>query len=470
LGEHRKTLWLAGAIFAVAALFSVGQKHPDEYYQVIGFAAYKLGISPAANQPWELAAQIRPALQPAIVIGLVRLAGRVGLTNPFVLSTLLRFLSAALSLGAIALFTAAFAPRIGDRVLRRWLVGLSFFSWPVVFNAVRFSSENWSGKLLLLGFGLLFLERFEKRVANRFLIGVVLGLAFWMRFQVGFAIAGVWLWLVVIERERPALLASLSAGIVVSALLGVAVDTWFYGHLVLTPWTYFSENILAGKASLFGREPWSFYLTIAALLPFGPLYVAATLWLPFARAKDALTWLLVPFVVGHQLVAHKELRFMLPLLGFMPLAIVYLLEALKQRSAWAWLTGPGVASRAAWWINGALVAVVVLAPASAQLPLCKKIYDTYRGPARFYALQPYGHILDFYKRPDLQVVIVDGPEQAKCAAGETCLLALTCGQIRKLGPQKGRVVFENCPDWIYQLDYGGWLEGTALFDVYELAP
>jgi len=70
-----RTLLLAGlGVYILTAFASQGYLQSDEHFQVLEFADYKLGVTPAADLPWEFQQQIRPALQPALAVGVIRAA------------------------------------------------------------------------------------------------------------------------------------------------------------------------------------------------------------------------------------------------------------------------------------------------------------------------------------------------------------------------------------------------------------
>ena len=64
--ELRRSLLILAAIVLVTAWFSETFYFPDEHYQILEFMAFKLGITPAAELPWEFSARIRPWFQPLI--------------------------------------------------------------------------------------------------------------------------------------------------------------------------------------------------------------------------------------------------------------------------------------------------------------------------------------------------------------------------------------------------------------------
>ena len=52
----------------ITAFFSSGYYHFDEHFQILEFAGLKLKMTLATNLPWEYTYQMRPAIQPAIVV------------------------------------------------------------------------------------------------------------------------------------------------------------------------------------------------------------------------------------------------------------------------------------------------------------------------------------------------------------------------------------------------------------------
>lgn len=54
----------------------------------------------------------------------------------------------------------------------------------------------------------------------------------------------------------------------------------------------------------------------------------------YFKRKHVITWVMLPFIVGHLLVGHKELRFLIPLLSFMPFVILDSLQILAEKYNW----------------------------------------------------------------------------------------------------------------------------------------
>ena len=86
-------------------------------------------------------------------------------------------------------------------------------------------------------------------------------MSFLFRYQAAFLILGFSLWLLFINKESFTKITSITLGFIFIVLSGVLIDKWFYGEWTLTTWNYFTQNILEGKASSFGIEPWWWYIT-----------------------------------------------------------------------------------------------------------------------------------------------------------------------------------------------------------------
>ncbi|MEW5993122.1 MAG: hypothetical protein AB1744_01840 [Candidatus Zixiibacteriota bacterium] len=333
LNMTARTVYIvSAAVFLIAAVFSVGYQHFDEHFQIMEFAGLKLGMTEQGNLPWEYREQIRPAIQPAIAVLVHSAVSAVGINSPFTVATTLRILSAALSFLSVHLLYRAYHREIGDPVLRRWFLLLSFLLWFALYNNVRFSSENWSGTVFLIAFALFPLMQPPQK-GFYLLLGSLLGLSFLFRYQVGFMVAGFWLWMTFIRRERALNLAIVTSGILLLLGAGVLIDRWFYGEWTLTTWNYFEHNILLGRAGKFGTTPWWEYLKltfIKAVPPFSLVYILSLIVVFVFRPRDVLTWTILPFLLVHFIVGHKELRFLFPVIGFLPIFIVKALEVVQD--------------------------------------------------------------------------------------------------------------------------------------------
>ena len=331
--------WVAAA---AAGLLLYGPYHLDELGQITAFSLYQLGLQPAADLPWEFAAQMRPWLQPAVYAGLMKpVLATAGYHYPTierltVLAQLPLLTAALLMLTRLARApTAPLRPELW--YLGRWTL-LAWFFLPAML--MRHSSEAWSTCLLLIALG-LWHSRVASGNASTIVAGFIAGLAFWVRFQVGLFLAPFWVVLFVdaARAHQPRELRRLAwfaFGVMLAMAVNVGIDAWGYGTPVVTPLRYAQENLVAGRAALYGREPFWFYVPMLMWRSLNPLiwgWLALAMWVgrrdPFRRALSAG---LIVFVLVHSVIAHKEERFLIPMAGPAALLLLALFSELANRA------------------------------------------------------------------------------------------------------------------------------------------
>lgn len=332
-----RTLIYLGCLFTLLyVIFSDGFYHPDEYFQILEYAHMKLfGTSPE-ELPWEYQTMMRPGFQPLIAYGFGKLLTAIRFYDPYILQALLRLFSGALSVIALLLFCRAIRPFFRTENEEKWYLILGFFVWFMAYFHVRFSSETLSGNLLLLLVSMLLLFR-QKDRRHPFLWGLWMGLlagtAFIVRFQVGFALLGFGVWLLVYLRKG-SLLTGLGLGVVTMLGIGTVADRWLYGTWTCTPMNYLHENILQGHIDSFGIDPWWYYLAYIPLeggILFGVLLLVAVVVFIWKNLRHPLTWMLIPFLIAHQAIGHKEVRFLFPFLAFAPFILVWACRNIPTR-------------------------------------------------------------------------------------------------------------------------------------------
>lgn len=463
-------IWLALAVAAVTSYTNFGHLCGDEYSQIFEFAAWKIGlVSHGDLRLWEFDSCMRPSIQAWAVVGIHRMLGLLGPdVNPFAVAYIIYFLSGLLSVLSIVVFTNAFLPTVAPR-LRGDFVILSLFSWLVLYTNTHFNSENISGHLLLLGVGLFQAGIENPRKRRLFLVGLILGLSFSCRFQAGFAILGLMVWSFVRtwNRRSTGLWFLMLLGMILSVLFfTVVADTLFYGRLVFSPYNYYHQNIATGTMDRFsGVSPWFFYLfMVAVYLPFGPAYVVATIQQCLRYPLGLLTSLIAPFVLIHCFIGHKEPRFMLPLLGFMPVLVMRAFDDFSQRHP-ALETRRPLLTRIFWIIN-LLACAALLIPAATEIGAWSYLHDHYRKPTLlYYRASPHQKLL-FYKRPDLTVVDSKPGAPTPCPAGFNALLAIDA-KSTEIPPGLPLAYTLFPPPWNHLLP-GALIRSIGHFDLYEI--
>lgn len=315
-------------LYLVTAIKSDGFLHGDEHFQIVEFADAKLGKLSTSELPWEFETGLRSTIQPTIAFCIFKTLDFIGYSNPYGQVAVLRILTALLAFFSIFYLIKTV---IQGKLIRNQLLFV-FCSISLAFLPylnVRFSSETWAGLLFLLPIAQLL--RKDSNAINPHLIGVFLGLSFLFRYQVGFMILGLLLWMIFIKKSDFKFILKTILSILTIVGVGILIDSWFYGEFTVSLWNYFKLNLLDGKASSFGTSPWNYYLLETIRIfgtPLGAALMAIVGGFLFVFRKNPITWVIIPFILVHFLIPHKEYRFLFPIVNLIPLMVFLLLEKL----------------------------------------------------------------------------------------------------------------------------------------------
>ena len=413
----------------VSSWSNFGHLCGDEYSQIFEFAAWKLGyVGHADLRLWEFESQMRPSIQVWTVVGVYRLVALFTKeVNPFTVNYIIYVASGLLSITSILVFSNAFIHRVNERHRDSFII-LSLFTWLVLYTNTHFNSENICGHLLLLAVG-LFYGNLAKTGRNLPIIiaGILLGLSFSCRFQAGFAILGLMTWYFMTSWKEKTLLRWILLS--VSILLAISVftllaDYFFYGKFVLSPYNYYYENIATGTMNrVSGVSPWYAYLfMVSVYLPFGPLYVFSTIRQSIVFPRDILTSIIAPFVLIHCLIGHKEVRFLLPMLGFMPVLLMVTLHDVTNRFRSLEKHLPLIV-RAIWAAN-LIACFSLLIPAATEIGAWSYLHDHYRKPTLLYYEGSLHQKLLYYMRPTVRIIVCKAGDPTPCPLGFNALIAV----------------------------------------------
>jgi hypothetical protein len=342
-------VFLGIGLRVVASVYSQGFYHPDEHQQYLEVAqgfVYGCHI-----RFWEEDRGTRCYLYPGMLAGLLWMLDTAGVRDPVYQATAIRLLLSLSIFGCLLLFARRWLQQ-GHRLAACFVVAIVALSPDMIFISLRTLSETAIMIPLLLA---LYLVHRRPAVA-----GLLCGLMFGIRFQSAVFTAAlgaiaVWddvyrvvsgEWRVVsgdpkvndspltTHHSRLLTLHSLrmAVGLAVAMLAVGLIDRLTLGEWFHSPLACFRANIAEGVAAKYGVYPFARYFTWARqnLLHISP-FVFPLLLLGAVRApRLAFTALLG--VVGHSFIAHKEYRFIWPVL---PLA--FLMIALGFESAYTWL-------------------------------------------------------------------------------------------------------------------------------------
>ncbi len=329
LNTYPFVLLLAAVIYITTAYNSHGFFHADEHYQIIEFAGLKLGTNSPDELAWEYKAHIRPAIQPTICFFVLKTLKSFTIENPYYQAFILRFLTAILSLLTIHFFVKQTEKQFDNLNIRKVYWYLSYFLWFIPLISVRFSSETWSGILFLLAMAIHYHSM--PNTIKPYLLGIVLGFSFLFRFQIAFAIVGFVLWLFFIDKQRISYLLKMAVALLIILTFGILIDSWFYQEMVFTPWKYFYTTILDHTAPEFENYKWYYYVNKLVSYPsyfIGLPLAFAFIILIIYKPRNLLLWCVIPFMLVHSIVPHKEERFLFPVVFLFPAMLIIAYEKL----------------------------------------------------------------------------------------------------------------------------------------------
>jgi len=375
LNTRHLIILIAFTCILLAAWFSQGFHHPDEYFQIFEFASWKAGITPAEDLPWEFEHKMRPSLQPSLVYLVIKAGKTLGWFHPFYVMAFFRALAGLLFFTTAWLLWKNYARDFVPSKQNAALLFLALLLWPVPYLAVRFSSENIAGCFFFLAI-ILLKDPPRRKPLELLMAGLLLGFSFHARYQMAFALLGLSLWLLTFHGRKFSVVLFVIVGGILALVGGFLLDVWFYSDWVLAPYQYYYQNIAMKKAASFGVEPWYYYikkLIWGQLLVLGPVVLLGYLLMLLTRWKHVFVWISLPFLVGHSLVSHKEFRFLFPLFFLVPYATMSGFELLSRVS---WLSKVGLfLKKPALIINGLLILVSIFLPPSDNFWFLKNLYE-----------------------------------------------------------------------------------------------
>ncbi len=480
---YRNIFILSLIVYLITAFFSEGYYHPDEHFQILEFCNYKLGNAPVSDMPWEFHENIRPALQPALAMLMIKILNLAGIFNPFTYTLIFRILTALFSWFVVcktcSLLSKDFSTDTGKRVF----IFLSLFLWFVPFISVRFSSENYSATTFLAAVYLII--RYGDGVSGKKLFplafaGLLLGFSFFFRFQVGFAILGLGMWLLLVKRLGWRNILVLIIAGTCSLAFCIYLDFWFYGKSVLTAVNYFFANIVENKAANWGIFPWWQYFIFFILQAVPPISILLLLFFfigLYKRPANIFTWCMIPFLIAQFAVGHKEMRFMFPMVfGFIYLAAIgidhFIIKG-KYQKAGRFLFYLSVI------INIPLLIAKMITPAQEAVKYYKFLYN-YSPKQEVILLCREKNVYDlvglnanFYRSPRIRSIVLNDDEAFsnyldKNKPDTVLLLERKLSVENKFVDYKKESIYCLFPKWILRFNVNDWQSRSRIWNILEL--
>jgi len=328
--SHAGLPLLAVFLIALALRVGVATRFPsmewgDEVFNALEPAhhlAYGYGVV-----VWEWRLGIRSWIFPAFLAGVMRLTDWMG-PGSFGYLGAIRFLLSLLSLTTVW-FGYAWSKRASGQAAAIIAAGACATWYELVYFAPKAFTEVVAGNLLLPG---LYLGVYGEGLPEKkrlFLAGLFCGLALALRNQLAPTVlfAGLYFchtsW-----RSR---IPPVSMGILLPVIAFGLVDavTWSYPFQAF--FRYCWVVIIQGRSLIFGTEPWYWYFWVL-LIHFLPMFLLA---LVGVRRSPFLGWVAFIIIASHSLLAHKEYRFIYPVMPIVvTLAALGFVELAEDFRAW----------------------------------------------------------------------------------------------------------------------------------------
>lgn len=481
--SYKNIFILSLLVYLITSFFSEGYYHPDEHFQILEFCNYKLGKSPGSDLPWEFHERIRPSLQPVLALVMVKVFNAVSIYNPFTYALIFRMLTAFFSWFVVCKLCIFLIRDFSTDIGKKLFLFLNFFLWFIPSISVRFSSENYSA-LTFLSAVYLILQYGEDVSNGKFVklssAGLLLGFSFFFRFQIAFSILGLGLWLVLIKKIHKPDLLILIVSAVCSISFCVYLDYWFYGEFELTPINYFVANIVENKAANWATYPWWYYFNLfilQAIFPISLLLLGAFFVGLYRKTISVFAWCLIPFLIAHFAVGHKEMRFMFPMvfsfLYLTAMGIDYFISTRKYEKAVRFLFVFSVI------VNMPLLLVKMVIPCQEAISYYRFLYDfssqremvllcTERD-----AYEMVGLKANFYKSPNVRCVVFKNDQELSNYLNENkpdsvfvFQRELSAGN--KFAGYKNETIYNLLPKWIIHFNINNWQSRANMWNILEL--
>lgn len=380
----------------IAVVFSAGYAFHDDHFLVIEAAESWVEHQDWNNWlPWvqkmqnpnsDPVAQGHSLFYPGIHFILFSAMEFCGLHNPQTKMMLIRLLHALFSLIIVSVGYKITRYYTNDRYAK--VAGLLLaLLWFMPFMAVRNLVEYVSIPFIMMGiWQMVKYENDNKVIKPYILAGLLLGLAFSVRFQTIVIAAGLGLVLLFQKKWKQAFVYGISAIVIMLLVQGI-LDSIVWGK----PFVEFGEYIRYNleHKSEYGTNLWYMYTTVLFGMTIPPLGLFLFVgWFMTIRKYPLLFWPSFLFFMFHNYFPNKQERFIIPIMGLFIVAGVI--------GWWSYM------DKSKFWTNNKwLFKIVVLMFWILNMIALPVISTTYTKRSRCEAIAYVG------KQPDAHVVIVE---------------------------------------------------------------
>lgn len=348
--EERQALWPLALLLGLGAVLRLsyaalaqGMFHPDEIYQSLEPAhgvIYGTGV-----RAWEFVIGARPWTTPGVYVLLLGGLEALGITKPEHYLLVSRLLNAAIA-ASWPWFCYRMAKGLRSHRAGLLAAGLTASWYFLILLAPRALNHTFSVTFVLWALARIIEDHAAFSRRANLATGALLGLGFAFRYQEGLILLGVVLFLLIQRRGRS--LPMLLAGAAIPALAVGLLDGATWGEPFHSLFAYLRANVLEGAAARFGSMPgWFYAWYVVAAFGVGAVFMVA---IPWAGRQSLVLVLTVAgtALLAHSLTDNKQLRFVLPAILVLMVAMACAIDAVQRRFP-EWRRGLGLWATLGLW-------------------------------------------------------------------------------------------------------------------------
>jgi GPI mannosyltransferase 3 len=185
-----------------------------------------------------------------------------------------------------------------------------------------------------------------------------------------------------------------------------------------------------------------------------------------------ITWITLPFILAHCLVSHKELRFLFPVLYFLPVMFVLLNDGSKSMKWFSDLINRKWLKISFLAVNSLLLLYFTFKPADNISFSLKKIFEatTMEPGVLFYESDdPYGSAaaLNYFKNPRLVTRPISGDTAEVINSLYFFSPHFNSASQVKIKGRRFEKIYASYPGWFSALNFNGWQDRSFSFSIYK---
>lgn len=308
---------------------------PDEYWQSLE-VAHKI-VFGYGHLTWEWREGLRGTLYPGVIAVLYKVVDLLGLDSREVVILFPRIMQAMFS-SVGDFYLMLLARRLFGCEASKWVIVSQLTSWFIFYAASRTLTNTaemvlttialyyfpWPDKYLHKDNNLRNSWQSEVMYLSLAALACVVrptAVITWVPLCLWHLRMGVVPLRTLMQKFLPVALVSLGTSTV--------IDRFFYGRWVFVHYNFLHFNFLTDLSSFYGAHSWHWYFT-QGMLAVVPSHIIPAILGVMRTRKKALAWIIMWNISLLSLKAHKEFRFLLPILPLVSLYAGYLMKSLTK--------------------------------------------------------------------------------------------------------------------------------------------